>query len=35
MSAYTTQNSLLLNNLMKFYKQDNNIDKMLLIWLFR
>ena len=26
MSAYTTQNSLLLNNLMKFYKQDNNID---------
>lgn len=31
MSAYTTQNSLLLNNLMKFYKQDNNIDKMLQI----
>ena len=31
MSSYTTQNSLLLNNLMKFYKNDNNIDKMLQI----
>jgi hypothetical protein len=26
---YTTQNSLLLNNLLKFYNLDNNIDKIL------
>jgi len=26
---YTTQNSLLLNNLMNFYNKDNNIDKIL------
>jgi len=26
---YTTQNSLLLNNLLKFYNKDNNIDKIL------
>jgi len=31
MSTYSTQNSLLLNNLMKFYNKDNNIDKMLRI----
>lgn len=31
MSAYSTQNSLLLTNLMKFYNSDNNIDKMLSI----
>lgn len=29
MSRYTTQNELLLNNLMNFYKKDNNIDKIL------
>lgn len=28
---YTTQNDLLLNNLMDFYKNDNNLDKMLKI----
>ena len=28
---YTTQNDLLLNNLVEFYKNDNNIDKMLKI----
>ena len=26
---YSTQNALLLTNLMKFYKKDNNLDKML------
>ena len=26
---YTTQNSLLLNNLLKFYNKDNNIEKIL------
>ena len=26
---YTTQNSLLLNNLLDFYNKDNNIDKIL------
>ena len=26
---YTTQNSLLLNNLMKFYDKDNNLEKVL------
>lgn len=31
MSTYSTQNSLLLSNLMKFYRKDNNIDKMLSI----
>ena len=30
-SNYTTQNDLLLNNLMTFYKNENNIDKMLKI----
>jgi hypothetical protein len=30
-ATYTTQNDLLLNNLMDFYKQDNNMDKMLKI----
>ena len=29
--SYSTQNSILLNTLMKFYKKDNNIDKMLSI----
>lgn len=29
MSKYTTQNELLLKNLMKFYNQDNNIEKIL------
>jgi hypothetical protein len=28
-STYTTQNSLLLNNLLEFYKENNNLDKML------
>lgn len=28
-SNYSTQNDLLLNNLLDFYKQDNNMDKML------
>lgn len=28
-SSYTTQNDLLLNNLMEFYKKDNNLNKML------
>jgi hypothetical protein len=28
---YTTQNDLLLNNLIEFYKNDNNLDKMLKI----
>ena len=26
---YTTQNSLLLNNLMNFYNKDNNLEKIL------
>ena len=30
-ATYTTQNDLLLNNLMDFYKQDNNMDTMLKI----
>jgi hypothetical protein len=30
-SFYTTQNDLLLNNLMEFYRIDNNMDKMLKI----
>lgn len=29
MSRYTTQNELLLNNLMNFYNKNNNIDKIL------
>ena len=29
--AYTTQNSILLQNLLQFYEKDNNIDKMLSI----
>ena len=29
MANYITQNSLLLNNLLDFYKKDNNLDKML------
>ena len=28
-NVYTTQNGLLLNNLMKFYENDNNIEKIL------
>jgi len=28
-ATYTTQNDLLLNNLMEFYKKDNNLNKML------
>ena len=28
-NVYTTQNGLLLNNLMKFYKNDNNIERIL------
>ena len=28
---YTTQNDLLLNNLMDFYKNEDNLDKMLKI----
>ena len=28
---YTTQNNLLLKNLLKFYKQGNNLDNMLKI----
>lgn len=31
MSLYTTQNSLLMNNLIKFYNENNNMDKMLRI----
>jgi hypothetical protein len=31
MSAYTTQNDLLLNNLTTFYNKDNNLNKMLSI----
>ena len=27
--SYSTQNQLLLNKLMEFYKKDNNIDKIL------
>ncbi len=27
--SYNTQNSLLLNNLMKFYNKNNNLDKIL------
>lgn len=30
-SNYTTQNDLLMANLMKFYEEDNNLDKMLKI----
>jgi hypothetical protein len=30
-NKYTTQNDLLLNNLMEFYKENNNLDKMLSI----
>jgi hypothetical protein len=30
-SNYTTQNDLLMNNLMKFYSEDNNMEKMLRI----
>ena len=30
-SNYTTQNDLLLNNLMKFYKEDNQLSRMLKI----
>jgi len=30
-SAYTTQNTLLLKNLMNFYRQNDNLDKMLKI----
>lgn len=29
MNAYSTQNDLLLNTLIEFYKKDNNLDKML------
>ena len=29
MTSYTTQNELLLNNLLKYYNQDDNIDKIL------
>ena len=29
--AYTTQNDLLLNKLMEFYKQEENLDSMLSI----
>mgnify|MGYP001369916490 CR=1 FL=1 len=29
MATYTTQNSILLNNLLAFYKTNNNLDKML------
>ena len=29
MASYTTQNSLLLKNLMSFYDKDNNLDRML------
>ena len=31
MASYTTQNSLLLTNLLKFYHVNNNLDKMLCI----
>lgn len=31
MTSYTTQNSLLLNNLLEFYKKNNNLEKMLQI----
>ena len=30
-SGYTTQNDLLLNNLMKFYRENNNLENMLKI----
>ena len=30
-SSYTTQNSLLMNNLIKFYNENDNMDKMLRI----
>ena len=29
MTSYTTQNSLLLNNLIKFYEEDDNLEVML------
>lgn len=31
MSCYSTQNSLLLNNLIEYYKKNNNLDRMLSI----
>ena len=31
MGTYTTQNDLLMSNLMKFYEEDNNLEKMLKI----
>ena len=31
LNTYTSQNDLLLNNLIEFYKDDNNLDKMLKI----
>ena len=31
MTSYTTQNSLLLKNLLEFYNKDNNLDEMLSI----
>ena len=31
MTSYITQNGLLLNNLLEFYKKDNNLEKMLQI----
>lgn len=31
MSCYSTQNSLLLNNLLEYYKKNNNLDRMLSI----
>ena len=34
-TVYTTQNTILLDNLMKFYTKNNNIDKILpIIWFF-
>ena len=30
-TIYTTQNNLLLNNLLKFYEEGNNMDQMLKI----
>ena len=30
-SSYTTQNDLLMNNLMDFYKDETNLDRMLKI----
>jgi hypothetical protein len=31
MNSYMTQNTLLLNNLLKYYKENNNLDRMLSI----